>query len=146
MPPIDWKNVKYFSPQENWGNVDQISYPLILELDAFRHKINTPIFISCGTQGKHENGSYHYQGLALDILFPEKEKKDIPNLFLLALKFKFNGIGIYTDWQYKNKVIGGMHIDFRPTPQRATWIGTNGSYLGVDFQSLYHLFYKDAAI
>lgn len=144
-----WETVKYFSPNENWGDVERIDPSLILELDRFRHKVATPIIITCGTQGKHIDGSFHYLGLALDIMFPEKEKKDIPDLFLQALKFQFRGIGIYPDWKYKDKVIGGMHVDYRPIkayPEpKATWIGVSKSYLAADMSNLYHLFYKTNA-
>ncbi len=146
MNPSDWEKIKHFGPHENWGNVDLISFPLILELDAFRDKINTPIFISCGTQGKHLANSYHYQGLAVDILFPEKEKKDLPNLFIMASRFKFSGIGIYPDWEYLNEKRGGMHLDLRPTALKAMWVGIEKNYLAVDFQSMYHLFVKDAQV
>lgn len=145
IPLEFWKRVKYFTASENWGDVDKISLELILELDAYREKINTPILITCGTQGKHVTDSAHYRGLAVDLVFPEKRLSDLPDLFLTVLRFSFNGIGLYTDWKYKDRVIGGMHLDIRPTPKKATWIGTNGAYIAADFSNLYHLFKKENA-
>lgn len=136
MEDKDWSDVKFFSSTDNWGDPSRISKELVLELDKFRAHIGTPVFISCGTQGTHIQGSYHYQGLAVDIIFPKHLKTRIPEYAIEALKFKFTGIGAYNTWRYKDRDTGGLHLDIRPAHMKSTWIGLGKNvYIGFSFEN-----------
>ena len=125
MNTDQWKSIKHFKVTDNWGDVNRISVKLVDLLDEYRSFINTPINVNVGTQGTHVEKSEHYLGLAVDICFPEKEVKDLFDLFLAASRFDFNGIGIYPGWHYNGKVIGGMHLDIRDSEYRKLWIGVD---------------------
>ena len=150
---IDWGRVRYFTKDEKWGNPTLIVPELVYELDDFRHDIGVPILVTCGTQGKHVYNSYHFwkmapgddnempKGLALDIMFPTLERHHLPDLAIKALKFGFTGVGIYPNWQYKEKTIGGMHVDYRPKRKKATWIGLGGGqYIPITLDNLNNFF------
>jgi len=70
-----WHKIKYFNPNENWGDVYRIDDRLLILLDEFRESIHCPIIVLCGTQGEHSSlQSYHYIGKAVDIVCPYTEK------------------------------------------------------------------------
>ena len=101
---------------------------LILMLDKFREEIKTPIYVSCGTQGKHVSHSLHYSGNAVDVLFPNKLMEDLPTLCDTAEKIGFTGIGIYNCWNLNHVSTPGMHLDNRPGKIKK-WIGLETMYL-----------------
>lgn len=130
MTKNDWLDITYFKRTDNWGDPDLMDSKLIHLLQNFRMMAETPIVVSCGTQGKHAKNSAHPLGRAVDILFPEKNLSDIPELFIKATKLQFQGIGIYSHWKYNDKIIGGMHLDNQPRPTRAYWIcHSDGQYI-----------------
>lgn len=141
MEDKDWKEIKHFKKQDAWGDPSLMSKALILELDRFREHIKTPILVTCGTQGKHAVGSYHYEGLAVDVVFPRVEKCDLPEIVMASFRFKFTGIGVYSNWKYHDTVIGGMHLDLRPGNVRSMWMGVDGHYIGLSFKNLSDYFY-----
>lgn len=117
---IDWQQIRYFTPNENWGDVDLMAPELIYKLDAMREYINTPVIISCGTQGQHSENSYHYKGEAVDVVVPS-HKKSLFDLYLSAERFNWGGIGLYPHWTYRGHQCGGLHLDIRQDHGR--WIG-----------------------
>lgn len=128
MEKSDWSKIKHFTESENWGDTSLIKLELIQRLDAYREEIATPIFVSCGTQGKHAPNSLHYTGDAVDILFPKTGVSNIPMLAKIAIEHGFNGIGLYNSWKLNGVKIGGMHLDIR-IGKRKIWIGLANIYL-----------------
>lgn len=118
MKSNDWASIKHFSATEAWGDVARISPGLVRTLDQYRDFIDTKIIITCGTQGAHTEGSQHYLGTAVDVVFPDISKKDLFDLFIAALRFPFNGVGMYPHW----KPYGGLHLDVRSAPSKALWL------------------------
>jgi hypothetical protein len=49
------------------------------------------------------------------------------DVYLAALRFNWGGIGIYPEWSYDGKVVGGLHVDVRHMVLK----GFNSSWLGV---------------
>jgi hypothetical protein len=124
----DWKEIKFFKPTENWGEWEKIESNLIYMLDIFRERIATPVYISCGTQGRHSPNSYHYSGHAVDVLFPNKLMPDLAELSQQAKDMNFGGVGIYNNWDFHGVSTPGMHLDVRNGKQKL-WIGIEGMYL-----------------
>lgn len=135
---VNWDSVKHFGKEENWGNPDLMNSWLVTVLDNYRTEVNSPIIITCGTQGNHVKNSYHYGGLAVDVVIPGREH-DLLELFVLALAFPFRGIGIYPNWRYHGKKVGGFHFDMRSLmdgQRKAMWIGISNKdeqtyYMGI---------------
>ncbi len=117
MTQAEWKYIKHFKPNENWGDPAKMDDLLLKHLDLLRDFAGFPFEVHCGyeTSG-HATNSYHYQGLAVDGHF---EGLSLVEQFLFAIQFQFNGIGIYPYW---NKP--GLHLDIRPGPRRAMWLRT----------------------
>jgi uncharacterized protein YcbK (DUF882 family) len=116
----------YFRPyntSDKWGDPEKIDPLLLYSLYSLRKAIGLPIHIHCGTQGKHVEGSFHYNGLAVDVHIG----KDVPVLdqYLMVEKYNlFTGIGLYPDWNNP-----GLHLDIgRGTKRPARWVKKNGVY------------------
>lgn len=136
----DWARFKYFQRHENWGDPDMMDLGLLEELEEFRYTIGYPIIVSCGTQGKHAPKSLHYTGEAADIIV-DCEREKLPDIFLIANKFGFNGIGLYPHWRIGERVYGGLHLDVRNTAVKHTWIGLpDGTYVAPSFHLINQLF------
>lgn len=87
--------------------------------------LNTPCFIVSSNEGPHTRESFHYQGLALDLIFPDY-KGSLFSLYLICERFGFNGIGLYPKMKMNGDVRGGIHLDEREIKvgeQRPRWIG-----------------------
>jgi uncharacterized protein YcbK (DUF882 family) len=112
MTQEDWKEIKHFSPNENWGDWTKMAKNLFLALDKFREYVGHPVYVNCGyaTNG-HTNKSYHYKGMAVDI---HVKNVNVIDQFLAAERIdEFNGIGLYPDWRNP-----GLHLDIRPKNQK----------------------------
>jgi len=120
---VDWDKLRHFKKHEFVGP-QKMKESFLLRLDGFRDHIKSPIFISYSTNGTHSENSQHYKGLATDNLFPKWEGS-LFGLYLMAEQFNFTGIGVYPDWEYDGKVIGGLHLDSRKLHnyRGARWIG-----------------------
>ena len=88
MTKKDWKQVKYFSKREGWGDPDRMNPILIFALDKLREMLGIPIFVSSGTGGKHKPRSSHYDGDATDDLFPTTTKSDLFDIMLRQVDFQ----------------------------------------------------------
>lgn len=122
MIPKEWDQIKHFTMNENWGQPSLIDLSLVKELDRFRDFYGAPIEVTCGTQGVHEPNSYHYKGLAVDVVFPGSEKYKIFDIFISACRFNFMGVGLYPHWKWEGKAVGGLHLDMRPEPHKNLWL------------------------
>lgn len=111
-----WDKVKYFKPNENWGDPNKISWALLFVLDTIREQLPSgcSIHINCGyEQGGHASKSYHsregkggavdfvVKGLPLHIAFEiiTKLLKDMNIIY---------GLGVYPNWN-----TAGFHLDIR---------------------------------
>ncbi|MBA7643207.1 hypothetical protein ES703_50926 [subsurface metagenome] len=125
MTKEQWEQIKYFSPNENWGNPCKMSFELLKRLDALREFVSHRIIIHCGyAGGGHTENSQHYLGKAVDFHI---ENMSLINQYLAAERFMFTGIGIYPDWNNP-----GLHCDVRcksnESPQDR-WAKLNKKYI-----------------
>ena len=106
MTKEQFEQIKYFSPEENWGSPYKMSFALLKGLDALREFVSNRILIHCGySKGGHTKNSQHYLGKAADFHI---ENMSLINQYLAAERFMFTGIGIYPDWNNP-----GLHCDVR---------------------------------
>lgn len=155
-----WKTLRYFSRRENWGKPDLVDPKLLLILDAYRHELQVPLYVSKGVSppGSHDaQDSAHYidektgYASAVDLipLLSQCSALTLLDCYLLATKYPFSGIGIYPHWRLSKiagsgKIVerGGLHLDTKTrnnlSPFRAAghWIGIPGKgykqqYMGV---------------
>lgn len=120
---MKFKNLKHFTEKE-FDQPDKMNIVLLRELDMLREYLDRSIIITSSTGGTHTEGSQHYLGNAVDIIVPTFDGSPF-SLYLIAERFSFSGIGVYPDWTYKGKRIGGLHLDVRDRKggQGARWIG-----------------------
>lgn len=145
MTENDWGKLKFLGgPRHNWGEKERIDRQVILTLDLALGEVGSPCLVTCGTSGKHIEHSLHYEGKALDIMFPDLQLQDLPDLFYIFCRYAaFNGIGMYSEWRMdlgpgigQPPKIGGFHLDVRPTTRKALWIKHEGPYLGFTTENL----------
>lgn len=134
-----WSRLKFFKRNENWGDPDKMAESILLEIDAFREHMATPMIITSGNNGSHSKKSYHYVengSCAVDMVLPDFQGHPADLLFQ-AMKFKFKGIGYYSHWKYQGKPVVGLHLDTRPTQIAVHWIGRpDGTYLPLSLHYL----------
>jgi len=134
MQDEDWAKVKHFTPKEPWGNWRKVQKKLIFGVDALREFAGKKFVIhNAYDQSGHSDGSYHYEGKALDGHF---EGMHILDQFIVAMRFdQFNGIGVYLDWDHP-----GLHLDMRPFSARlmtnSLWLRKNGKYIALTWENL----------
>ena len=108
MKITDFYKLKYFKPAEilnNCDHLDLLDFEVIEKLDKLRLKLGVAVNILSLTNGKHENGSLHYSGKAVDF-FTKAE----PSLVLKhSLSVGFTGFGYYTN----EKGVKSYHCDIR---------------------------------
>lgn len=141
MTDSDWEKLKYLTgPRHNWGDKAKLDRAVVLTLDLALSEVKSPCLVTCGTGGKHDaENSYHYEGKALDIMFPDLTLKDLPDVFYTLCRYPFMGIGMYSQWKIAGRSfppIGGFHVDVRPTTRKALWIKHDGPYLGFTTENL----------
>jgi hypothetical protein len=113
---------KYFTVNENWGDIDKVDPGLIIELEHYRSYLNFPIHISpvpgaVYAESGHEDESWHKiitgrnrYAMAADV-FPEC---NLLYAWFTTLRFGFNGIGVYPYAAYPaKKLVGMLHLDMR---------------------------------
>ena len=89
---------------------------------GWQHRINSD-YRSYGS-------GQHTRGTAVDIVFYKKALGDVSVVkqYLFALRFEFNGVGIYPHW-----MTPGIHIDTRSVGFKAMWYCDNrGRYISID--------------
>lgn len=129
-----WAYLKFFNEKEAWGNADAMDPDLLFLLDEFREKLGEKVRILQGTQGIHSTNSQHYLGKAVDIILPEQKTHPL-DVYLLAEKLGFTGIGIYVGWKLDGNPIVGYHLDDRSGNQ-ARWIGIKKQNGDTDYRAL----------
>lgn len=119
----NFEGLKYFHPHssDNWRDPSKMNRELLLKLDALREFLGKPGYVTSGYR-PGDPSSEHSRGNAVDIVFP-----DVPllQLYLSAERFNFTGIGVYPNWAYHSKIVGGLHLDVRVlhTLHGARWLG-----------------------
>lgn len=149
MTSDDWKSCKVIQlnsrdDKHNWGEIGKIDRSVIKTLDMFASSTGNRVRVTCGSGGKHVDGSYHYPtasrlGVALDFMLPNLKRRELPDVLIHLLKFPFGGIGIYSEWKLSPELpcIGGFHVDMRPQSVKALWLkGSEGGYQGVTLANL----------
>lgn len=126
---INWCEIKYFKPCENWGDPDKILPEAMKTLDEFREFVGKPIIIHCAyDKCGHTCNSQHYLGRAFDFHIKGMNWRD---QYYAAVKFgKWTGIGVYPDWNNP-----GLHCDIRVLGKGKTfakWTRWKGQYIGAD--------------
>ncbi len=124
MTPDLWNKVKFFGPDEAWGDPGKVSVVLVFKLDEYRKKIGKVFWLHCAYEnretGEHPNGTAadgHVNGM------------DLLDMFLAAEKLGFRGIGLYS-W--------GIHLDVR-AGDTARWCRINGVYQPLNAKNIDHL-------
>ncbi len=120
MTVPQWLQMRYFHPTEFHRPYD-MQFSFMLAVDNFRHFIATPILVTSSNDPseKHSNTSLHYPGRAIDLVAPGFDGT-LLDLFIAATRF-FGGIGVYPDWRYNGRKVGGLHVDDRDEP--GFWLG-----------------------
>lgn len=150
MTNEDWTTNRYLKRvterdmQHNWGAIQQIDRSIIKTLDMWAATHNMALIVTCGTGGKHTDGSFHYPttdrlGIALDFMLPNVRRRELPDVLLKLLAFPFGGVGIYSEWALGQGLpcIGGFHVDMRPNSIKATWLkGPESVYIGQNMANL----------
>ena len=95
-----FKNYK----REKWGSHYGVRVPLVYWLDGMRKLGGCPINVHCAYEPRDKG--YHPMGMAVDL---HVVGMSLVDQLLLALKFPFNGVGIYPFWNNP-----GLHVDIRP--------------------------------
>jgi len=129
MTDQDWDQLKHFTRDDAWGDSSKMNFQLIWLLDCYREYIDRPIYVTCGTQGKHSPRSWHYSGNAVDVIIDKKDTTRM-DLILAAFRFPFSGFGIYPYVLHTecSEPIG-FHFDSRPVSSlprgitQAQWMG-----------------------
>lgn len=135
---IDWTKIKHFKAKE-FGDGDKMDVRLVNRLDAFAEELGHPVIVTAGfANDGHSPNSYHYKGMAADIIIPDLNLLDV---YLLAEKFGWKGLGIYPFWKYHNIRVGGLHVDERDMPAR-WWRNETGEYHTFTSNSLRYLIKK----
>lgn len=118
--------LKYFKPDEAWGDPDKMDQYLLYTLEDLREYVKRPIVIHCGYQ-ERVTGGFHPKGLAVDLHI---DGMSLWEQFESAIRFPFRGIGVYPKWNNP-----GLHLDMRPLSSgkpRALWACTSpGVYVNI---------------
>ncbi len=117
---LTWKDIKWFSSSDfddkySLNKGADINMELVARLDSLRDWIKCPIQVTAGYDSKgHSEMSYHYKGLAVDIIICTLMTMREQWAYIRTAGFE--GIGIYPHWKHK-VYSGGWHLDVRDVPQ-----------------------------
>jgi hypothetical protein len=106
----DLKHFKKDSKIDKWGDPSKMDAFLLMFLDDFREALGTPLIVTSGY--RKGDAAQHGLGKAVDVVAPKWEGS-LFDLYLMSERFGFSGIGLYRDWFYEGKKIGGLHLDTR---------------------------------
>lgn len=125
MTEIQWEQLSFFHKEENWGDPSLMDFELLRTLDLYRHYCGEAMLVTSGVQGQHHQLSLHYSGRAVDVVFMHR-KRPLFDLFLEACRFPFSELGVYVDWEYGGKCVGGMHFglsaDYNKKLRKKLWV------------------------
>jgi hypothetical protein len=126
-----WNELKYFKKSE-FNYPDKLKKEILLKVDCFRAHIQSKLIVT----SDFREGPGQHQGFALDIIAPDW-KSHLLDLYFQAERFGFDGIGVYSFWQYYGRTTGGLHVDFGGREKAARWLSPEkGLYLPLDILSL----------
>lgn len=141
MQHQNFVGIRYFKPEnteDNWGVASHIRNTLLKELDKFRELVGKPVIVTSGYRPNPT--SKHSLGIAADVVVPDWDKP-LLDLYFIAERCNFTGIGVYPDWKYDGLITGGLHLDQRVGHGR--WIGyrpngpsTPQSYIKLDSHNI----------
>jgi hypothetical protein len=116
----DFKNFKYMTPNDNWGDISKINKILAIYLELVRIKAGVPLTITSPAYAidGHAKRSQHYFGCAADIRLKGKSIKDHWDI---VKDIGFNGIGLYP-----NNGRPFIHVDVR-NRHKVMWVATGES-------------------
>jgi len=131
MTGNDWRRLPYghMKPYEPWGNVAKMNFYLIYLCDHLREELNTPLYVTYGTQGVHK-APWHDRGLAVDAVVDTAKIHPL-DVILAVTRFNFIGFGLIANARHpKCAQPLGLHLDVRPVkkvvePQHR-WIWYDG--------------------
>lgn len=133
---IDWSKIRWFSPEENWGDIFKIHPQLVELLDRMREYAGRPIIIheAYATSG-HSPNSYHYLGMAADCHI---KGLNVIDQYLIAERFPWGGIGVYGRDVWNRP---GLHVDVRPGHARWGCMKVEGKrkYVPLNAEFIEHL-------
>ncbi len=81
-------------------------------VEAFVTYLNAKAIVAYSHDGSHTKNSFHYENLAVDIIFPEY-KGSLFSLYLIAERFGFIGIGLYPKLKFEGRNFPAIHLDER---------------------------------
>lgn len=142
----DWTQLKYLNQKMNWGEPEKMHPTFLYTLDSWCVFEKKGIFITPhgGTKGEHATKSLHYNGMAGDFVVLGSSRDELVDLFISLTRFPFTEIGIYPNWKYNEKVVGGFHVGLDNSQlmvRTKLWIGVadskgNNNYVGVNLANL----------
>ncbi len=101
------------------GNLAGLTAETVSELNKFDSLVEGDLIVTsafrAGDTGEHG------KGLAVDIVAPAYAGR-LMDLYLLAERAGWQGIGMYPTWSLNGKIHGGLHLDKR-VGQSARWMG-----------------------
>jgi len=104
-----WDGIRHFRPDskiDNWGDPSKMKRSILVKADRLRDFIGKPLYAVSAY--RPSTTSEHGKGLAIDLICPDMHPFD---LYMVAERFGFNGLGVYRDWQFRGKKTGGIHAD-----------------------------------
>jgi hypothetical protein len=138
MTREDWGRVKYFSPEEKWGDPLMMERSVVFLLDELRGVFHHPFIVHCGYQLRPlAPTSQHNFGTAVDFHIAGMAFGDAVDLMLrfigpppkgLGVENRI-GLGIYPHWAHP-----GFHLDTRGSMARWGAININGAQTYVSFE------------
>lgn len=108
----------------NPEKIQKLDSQFKIRVENFVNYLNTKAIIAYSNDGSHTRNSFHYENLAIDIIFPDY-KGSLFSLYLIAERFGFNGIGLYPKLKFEGKNFPAIHLDERKLgdlEQRPRWI------------------------
>ncbi len=138
----NFEGLKHLVPHSNdfnWGDPNKLDLQLLLKLDSFAEQCGGRVVVTSAYRPASD-GSQHKVGKAADVMVIGTKLRLI-DLYHLAERCGFQGIGIYPAWRYNGTILGGLHVDVRDTTgPHAKWmgiaVGTKQIYIGLTNENL----------
>jgi len=133
MEVWDWSKCRFLRPNlGNWGDPHSMSADLVFAVDEFCFQEGVMPMVTSGTGGKHSKNSFHYKGQAIDVMFYNLKRYDLPRVMAAAMQYPaFTGVGLYSDWRFAKNFppSGGMHFEqdatmALPVVRKKLWVRT----------------------
>ena len=96
---------------------------LIDKITEFRRELGYPLYVTSGFRDG-DGSSQHHSGKAVDVISPDFVKnRGLVDMYMIAEKYNFGGIGVYPHWKWRSQKRGGLHLDVRNEEPGARWMG-----------------------